>query len=334
LVGGLSLLVSPEPSAGFVKGFRYTFFIGFLFLIMQLVDSTPAGKRVLRVFCLSTALAAVYGVFSFLSGAVSRASGPILDPNDFGYLMATTIPLAVYLYVEDRDLRPLWIISLLALLGGTFATLSRGAIVGLAALLLWAIVTGRVGAKKLVVLFGAAIVIIVVAFAFWSPVINEHLEQKQGIASENVESRESFWKAAAEMSIDHPVLGVGPARFGVEAPKYVKTNPESLEDPVVHDTYLEILAEDGPIALALFLAMLVAAWIAASRGESAGLAAGDESAARFAVSLKGALIVATVSAVFLSEQIAAPIWLICALAGSGAVLRRRSAARSSYLGEG
>jgi putative inorganic carbon (hco3(-)) transporter len=320
-VVGLSLLASPEPSAGLEKAFRYTFFVVFLFLVAQLVSDRETGKRLLQVYVASAALASLSGLIAFLSGAEARASGPIDDPNDFGYLMATAVPFAVYLYREDRRLRLLWGPAVLLLLAATAATLSRGAAVGLAALLLWALFTGRIGARAVVAGVAGVLVAAILAVALWAPLISDRLEEKERIADKNVESREAFWSAATQMWMSSPVLGIGPDRFGVEAPEYVRSNPIALQDPVVHNAYLEILAEDGPIALALFLAMMGAAWSALTRAELEARRRGDTEAARLAAAIKGSLLVAAVSAIFLSEQVTVPIWLACALAASGAVPR-------------
>jgi O-antigen ligase len=325
LVIGVSLIVSPEPTAGVAKAFRYAFFIGFLFLVSQLVRDRRGGIDLLRAYCASATVAGVVGLAAFLSGSMGRAAGPIEDPNDFGYLLATVVPIAVFLYIEDRRLRPAWGAALAVLLAATAATLSRGALVGLGALVLWAIFTGRIGAKRLVLAGVGIFALGIVAFALWSPVIDQHLEEKNRIGATNVESRTTFWAAAAQMSMDHPLFGIGPARFGVEAPEYVRNNPNSLRDPVVHDAYLEVLAEDGPLALGLLLLMMLTSWGMLTQGEREGRRRGEPEAVRFTGAIKGMLIVAVVSAIFLSEQTAAPIWLGCALAASGAVLRYRSA---------
>lgn len=322
LVVGLSLIASPEPSAGLQKAFRYGFFVLFLFLVAQLVTDRSDGKRLLQVYCASAGLAALVGLVSFLTGDRARAAGPIEDPNDFGYLMVTAVPLAVYLFGEARRLRPLWGGAVLLLLAATAATLSRGALVGLGALVLWAIFTGRVGAKAMVMGLAAIFLATILVLTLWAPIISNRLEEKNNIAEKNVESREAFWSAATRMWMDSPVFGVGPERFGTEAPEYVRSDPVALRDPVVHNAYLEILAEDGPIALALFLLMMLAAWGLLTQGEREARRHSDPQSLRFATAIKGSLLVAAVSAIFLSEQIAVPIWLACALAASGAVLHK------------
>jgi putative inorganic carbon (hco3(-)) transporter len=92
LVVGLSLIASVDPSAGLQKGFRYVFYIAFLFLLIQMIDDRDQAVRLLRVLVASTALAGLYGCVGFLTGTVERASGPIADPNDFAYMMAAVLP--------------------------------------------------------------------------------------------------------------------------------------------------------------------------------------------------------------------------------------------------
>jgi O-antigen ligase len=267
----------------------------------------------------SCAAASLYGIVGFVTGTVERASGPIADPNDFAYMMAAVLPLALFLCAEDRRWRLAWVASTLLLLGATFATLSRGAVIGLAALLLWAIVTRRIGLGGTLAVVIAAVLVVAAAFTFWASTVEQRLTEKSNIAAANTESRAAFWQAAEEMWEDHPVLGVGPGRFPVEAKDYVKNSPIELENPIVHNSYLEILVEAGPLALLLFLGMLGAGWLGATRAERLASGRRDQTTIRLAGAAKGTLLVAIVSGFFLSEQIAPPFWIACALIGSGAL---------------
>src|SRR5436305_376688 len=80
------------------------------------------------------AAAAVIGAVAFVKGSVDRASGPILDPNDFGFLLASIIPLTAYRIVSatHRARRMLAIVALPCIAVGLLATFSRSALIGLA----------------------------------------------------------------------------------------------------------------------------------------------------------------------------------------------------------
>ena len=74
--------------------------------------------------------------------------------------------------------------------------------------------------------------------------------------------------------MDNPITGVGPGRYGAESVDYVRDNPIVIHNPVGHNAYLEILAENGPFALAAFLAFLGGSWVMLSRQRRASEARG------------------------------------------------------------
>jgi len=316
LVVGVSFIVSPEPSVGTGKILRYALFIAFFFLAVQLVTSRASMKRVLRVLALSTTGAALWALVAFLGGELERAGGPISDPNDFAFLIATVLPLTAYLWIDERPRRLVWGVCFALQAAATLATLSRGALVGLAALTVWAIVTRRVPVAGVLAGIVTAVLLVLIAFFFWTPVINERLESKEKIQGENASSRLAFWDAALRMSYDRPLTGVGPARFSEEAPNYVRGSGSPLKNPVTHNSYLELLAENGVAALTFFLAYIWGSWRLLTRAWRASALNGDDDGARLATALQAALVVAAVGALFLSQQLALPLWLIGALAAA------------------
>jgi putative inorganic carbon (HCO3(-)) transporter len=311
---GVSFVFSPDPAAGIEKGLRYGLFIAFFFLVAQLARDRASIRRFLRVLGLSATAAALWALVVFLGGDLDRAAGPIKDPNDFAYLIATVLPIVGYLFVEERERRGLWGASFAILLGAALATLSRGALVGLAALGIWALLSRKVSVGG--VLAGAAAVtgVVLVALAFWSPLVNESVERKGKIAERNTASRVAFWEAALQMSYDHPLVGVGPGRFGDETQTYLRDSPSRLEKPAAHNSYLEIMAENGVAALLAFLVYLGGSWALLARARRAALVAEDRAGVRLATAMQAAFVVAVVSGAFLSQQLAVPFWLVGALA--------------------
>lgn len=316
---GLSLVASPDHQAGLSDAMRYALFITFFFLVTQLAASVESATWVIRVIVLSAGAAAAWGVFAFVSGATYRAGGPINDPNDFAFLMATLIPLAFYLVVQERRLRWLWGIAGVLLIAGVLATLSRGALVGLAGLFIWAVVTRRIPLTGVIAALVTVVSVLALAFTFWGPLINDRIELKGNIAEENVASRQAYWTAALEMSAENPWLGVGPGRFGEESGNYIRDNPIVLPDPVVHNSYLEILAENGVFAFTFFLVFLAITWRLLTTGHRRAKAEGDVTRARLANALQATMVVVLVSSCFISAQIQIPFWLIGGLATAVAV---------------
>ena len=216
--------------------------------------------------------------------------------------------------LEDRERRWLWIACIPPIVAATLATLSRGALVGLGALLVWGVATRRIRLGWLIGAGFTLAAIVAVGVLLWGSLIEERVEQKQNVANENLQSREALWRGAVLMAMDNPVTGVGPNRYGPESVEYVRDNPVVIEEPVAHSAYLEILAENGPFALAAFLAFLGGSWMTLARQRRASQRARDPGGSRLATALQASLLVAIVGALFLSEQLTIPFWLIGAFA--------------------
>ena len=121
------------------------------------------------------------------------------------------------------------------------------------------------------------------------------------------------WQVDASVKAGMPVI--------MTAVDLLKNNPSPLTHPVTHNTYLEILAEEGVPALLLFLAYLAGAWLLLRRvGQRAKLDS-DRDLRRLATALQASLIIAVVASFFLSEELTSPFWL---LGGLAVVLARNS----------
>lgn len=330
----VSLLFAAEPSLGIEKTLRYVLFVGFFFLFTQLVRTRSTLQWCLRALALSATLASILALFNFVTGTSGRAEGPIGEANDFAYLLVTVLPLVAYLIVSEPRHRPLWITCFVLLVTALLATLSRGAFVGVAALAVWAVTTRRIPLRG--VAAGGLVIagVLLVAFSLWRPIVDEHLQLKDKVASANVASRQALWSAAVRMSGDHPFIGVGPAGFPLRADDYVRDDPVGLDDPVAHNSFLEIMAESGVPALAAFLVFVAGTWLLLLRAYRESKARDDVAGMQLATAAQASQVVAIVAANFLSVQLTIPLWLVGGIAvvltGQLAV-RRAPAARPMAL---
>jgi putative inorganic carbon (HCO3(-)) transporter len=314
LAVGLSLLLAPDPTQSAFDALRYALFIVFFFLILQLTHASADVRRIVRVMVLSSSLAACWGLYGFIVLGSDRAAGPISDPNDFAYLMTCMLPLAGYLLVSEPRRRVLWAVCCLLLLGGALGTLSRGALVGLSAVVLWGIVTRRIPLSGVLLGFAAVLSVVAIAFSAWAPLLHDRLQQKGHIAERNVTTRQALWAAALRMAEDRPVTGVGPGRFGIEARRYVRNVPLVIDKPYVHNSYLSMLAETGLLGLVTFVGFLASSWRLLGRARRQAIAKEDIDGRRLATAMQASLVVAIVAGTFLSEQLTTPFWLLGALA--------------------
>jgi len=132
--------------------------------------------------------------------------------------------------------------------------------------------------------------------------------------------RIDLWTVAWRMSEEHPVTGVGVNNFRSQSSQYV-LEPGSIDEAglivgrphVVHNVYLQLLAETGIVGLGLFVvvigAALSATWRAAVRLEAADEKTGASLARAVLIAQLGALS----ASVFLSNGYDKRIWLLFAL---------------------
>jgi putative inorganic carbon (hco3(-)) transporter len=311
-------VLHPNGAAGSEVLTRYLSYLGVLVVLLDCTRDRLAPRRVAAVFVASCAIAAAVGLIIFFGGEL-RATGPISDPNDFAFYLLAALPLALGL--RSRAARPGWyLLAAVIIAAGMLATLSRGAITGVAAMVVFAVLAGILPGRRL--LAGLlAVGVIVAAIAVISPgKISVSLAAKDKVAQHNVDERLVLWQAAGEMTADNPLLGLGPAGFRENYPRYVdyRTTDASHPIDVAHEMYLEAAAELGLPALAAFLALIGFGFAAARRawltGPDPGLPAG----------VLAGVVGTVVAAAFLTEQYYLPVWLLAAL---GAGLDPRPAVR-------
>lgn len=300
-------VLHPNGSTGAEVLARYLSFLGALIVLVDLMYEDLPVRRVAAVFAGSCAAAGAVGLIGFIGGS-TRVSGPLGDPNDFAFFMVGALPLALVLRRSAR--RPfVWDLAAVVIAGATVGTLSRGALAALVAMLVYAVVAGVIRARVVAAIVAAIVVLLAVVAVTDPGLIGNSLAQKGHVASQNVDERLIRWRVTAEMTVDYPVLGIGPGGFKLNYDHYV--DPASADIlhqlDVAHETYLEVSAELGLIGLAVFLAIL---WYGFAGARRRSLLRGPQQA--LAGGVCAGLIGTMVAAVFLTEQYYLPLWLLAA----------------------
>ncbi len=332
----LSSAASRDLGAAVNTSARWAMFFLLFFLVVQAVDGDRHRAGVLiDVMIASAALAGAIGLWGFFSGTVERAAGPLEDANDFAFLLASTIPLAMWRLGTVQRGRQVLVAAAIALsAAAVLASFSRSGLLGLAAAGVWAVATRRIKARWAGAALLAVVLIGLTAWLFEPSTVEEALTRKQAVAGYNVDTRVSFWETAIEQFRSSPILGVGPggyeARFAEFNPDYgTFDKPLPVETPTTHNTYLNVLAELGIVGTAFFVAYLVLAWLDLRRRFPT-----DRSADTLQGALAAGFVVAIVGSAFLTQQFYAPIWVLGALGATlaaGRQGRRAPSARNEAL---
>lgn len=298
---------------------RIASFVGIYLVLSHLAGRGEVLRRLAWALAIACTAAAALGLQTFLSGGRAQATLAYADPNDYGFVLATTLPITLWLATTRRKLLRVAAVGMaLAQTSALVFSLSRGSLLGLAAALFFVLLTERrlvvhvlVGG---VVLAGVALVIVNAN----TDRVQEALTQKENIASSNVSSRLQAWRTAGELMAERPVLGVGPGNFGPYYRERSGIPPGTFAVEVVHNTWLDVGATMGIPALALFAGLIAVAFRRLTRARSAGYGPPGLAAA-----LRISLVVGVVSGSFVSEQYFLPFWLIAGMAaalGAEAVL--------------
>ncbi|WGL51000.1 O-antigen ligase family protein [Nocardioides sp. BP30] len=323
-----SAVLHSHGSAGVVVMVRYLSYLGILVILTDVTTTaTPTTgarttpRRVVEVFWWSCTAAAIVGMVVFLVSGEGRAFGPMADPNDFAFYLVCALPFGIALRRRPLLPRLAYDAAALALLLTIALTFSRGAFVGIAAMVVYGVVAGRLRLRTVLVTLAAFALGATAVVAVDPGLVRSSLEAKQHIAAQNVDDRFVTWSVAAEMTAADPVLGQGPGGFAADSDDYLGprvTDPAHLD--VAHQMYLDVSSELGLVGLGGFVAMMAAGFAGAARGARRGTAArGVEADLAAGVCLS--FVGVAVAACFLSEQYYLPVWL---LAGLGAVLDPRS----------
>jgi putative inorganic carbon (HCO3(-)) transporter len=303
----VSTLQARDSGLALETTIRYASFVAVYLLVTQFVGESGVHRAVVWVLSGSSALAGAIALQRYLAGDSPLATLPNTNANDFAFILATTLPLTFWLLGSRAVWRPVVLLMIGVIAAAVLLSFSRGALVGLGAGLAWEIVTRRRRLPALVVGTVVAVVAVLLVIRADPGRFETGRELKQQVAQYNIESRLDAWRGAATLVSEHPVLGVGPGNFRVHFYEATGLPPGTHNLTVVHNAYLDIAAEVGVVAAVLFILYLGVVFLRCSAAARHGLPG-------LAPAVQTALVIAAVSALFLSEQYFAPFWLLGGLA--------------------
>ncbi|HEY6836988.1 MAG TPA: O-antigen ligase family protein [Gaiellaceae bacterium] len=307
----VSTLQAQDTSAALTTTSRYASFAAVYVIITQLGHDRLLQRRIAWTLAAACSVAAALGLHEYLSGNQQLATLPNVNQNDFAYLLATSLPLMFFLLGGHKLLRPFVLAAIALVSAAILLSLSRGALVGIAAGFIVFVITDR-RRVRVTLAAGALATIGTIAVIQSNPQrFHEALSLKSQVAQENISTRFGAWGAASRLAADHPFLGVGPGNFQFYYNKLTGQPVGTFTLTVAHNALLDIGAELGLAAMFLLAAYLVLAFVRLTTCLERGY--GDQA---FVRALRISLTIAIVSAMFLSEQYFLPFWLLGGLAAA------------------
>lgn len=273
---------------------------------------------VLAAYIAGAALSAVYGfATSSAAGFTGRLTGAFGDPNAEATVFAASIPLLIALMVVVRQsarMRLLSLTGLVLLFLGLVSTLSREGLLAFGAVLVTAVVFGGRWRGRATVLLAIGATATAGYFFVVAP-----LAARQRVTSQDTSGRSSIWTVAWRVTRAHPLLGVGTDNFIVVESQYVNQPGLVLatyiigNPRVVHNTYLEALADLGVPGLVTLLLVLIGSIGAGVRAAWAFERLGDWEMELISRAVVVAIIAVLTAGFFVSSEYAKYLWILLAL---------------------
>jgi probable O-glycosylation ligase (exosortase A-associated) len=312
-------------TGGRFKEFRvYTDFALFLFVTVCLLDSL--GR--LRWVLLSAVAGIVYGSVHVVLEWVEfrhvysgyRPGASVGDSNFFATSAVLCLPFAflMVLHGKERWERLFYGGCLGISLLGVTACASRGGFLALAAAMLFLVLRSPRRARNLIL-----ISMVWLPLALFLPVSPlQRLLHPTRSDEESKQARLVAWQAGTRMIANHPLMGVGLGNFRILMPQY--EDPRTKNQNIAHNSYLEVAAELGLPALAVFLGIPFFSYRSLERVLKRERRPGREFPYYAALGLQAGLVGFMVGGFFLSGEYSKLFWLVITLSMCLPYLRPRN----------
>ena len=257
--------------------------INSLFLLLLIINLIEEEKIILRIFwgtLLSYILVGLIGLYEIITqkhflwligyqlkpkkftlmDESFRIIGTSGDPDFHAIAMLLPAFLAIMFIYHQKSkflkitMIPIFLLFLVNLLGSA----SRGAMIALLAGLMVFIIFMKTRYKVLILV--SAITLVVATTLVYTLTISEIAASSYTLQSrtKTLQYRSGWAKMAIDMVMDHPLIGIGTYNFPTEYNRYIV--PEVPRTHLLtHNSYLQVLSENGILGLFVFLSLFVLA---------------------------------------------------------------------------
>jgi probable O-glycosylation ligase (exosortase A-associated) len=277
-------------------------------IMVMTICTIPIVSSFARLRYLVLTIAGCFGLYVLKSlpfiistGGTQRLYGPersmIADNTDFGLALNMTLPF--YFFLAQAETKPrvkrlfafLFVITIPAI----FFTYSRGALIGLAAVLAVMFLRARRRLFLLPVVLLGIVIALYFAPAAWQDRMNPN---KENAVDASAQSRLYAWAYARALAADFPVTGGGFSTFTEELyQRYWPGEIFTIYGP--HSVYFQVLAEHGFVGLTLYLALVLSCLASAQRTARMARSRGDPELALYAQMFQMSLVGFLISGIFL-----------------------------------
>lgn len=232
-----------------------------LVMIAYMIAKNPVTLGSTLAFAGSTVGILAYSTWQILQNPTMRIDCFYGHPNDFAKMIISLLPCLIFLaWNAGKKLKIVFLVECILLYVCLFYTSSRGVIVGeiiggvVACVGLIALLRGQTNQKywtKCVVLIGSLALCAGVVFLY------NIQSQRTGPGFLSSGERIEMWESSIDMWKDHPLAGVGAAKWNVAyAATYHKPGIKEMNLGFPHNMFMYFLACFGSIGVAGYIGYL------------------------------------------------------------------------------
>ena len=207
------------------------------------------------------------------TGALFRVRGTLNTDTSLAHWLEMLVPLSLSLWLAARTRVQRLLLGLIVLAGAAtqVVTFTRGGWFGLAAgvaVVVWLQFRGHLTHRHLTTVVVAVVLLGLLLLPF-AGLIRTRLFESQ---EDTLSVRQNLNRTALAVIADYPLTGIGPDNFVRVAPEYGTGWSWRAEGEMhkVHNMYLALASEAGPLGLLLFLAFIGTVLMQAWRGRQRG----------------------------------------------------------------
>jgi O-antigen ligase len=254
---------TPDPERSWGRIYDFFRYVLIFFIVGKVLSDFRRYKFFIGILSFCTFYLTVLAQHYFHGQRLDGVGLPDgSDANMLAALMVLFIPIFLVIGVTERGWQRWAAFGALPFVLNTFVMCgSRGAFVGLAVqgvIAVW-LLRKRIGTVKVLVCCGmmAIILLSLISDQYRNRLLGMESSIKEGSVTESSAGRWEIWKYGIQMSNDYP-FGAGGGSFMDLSPAYL---PYYLIEKNVgvrasHNTYLQVLVEQGYLGLVIFLGYL------------------------------------------------------------------------------
>ena len=239
--------------------FRYVHDILLLFVVGLCVRNTKQLDRMLVLLFISCTMMDIYFYWQSWHGVqrpVSTYSGVLMTGAMLYVIIVPSILVRVLEEGKPKLLHYAYAIMFLMALLGVFVSGTRGAWLALGLVILGMMIFYARNLKKELLAVAVILMVTLLGTVSQSDYLFQRIFSVGDFRDQSHSERVLMWQSAANMFLDHPVLGVGLGNYKQQyQTQYIQPEAKERQQTHAHSMYLQFLAETGVVGFCGYAAL-------------------------------------------------------------------------------